>query len=270
MTQLTWETAADWDAAQSESGVVHESVANTDHDDATILKKGYSAASAFPEPASLELYYPLHEDSGTTAFDQSGNNRDATINGGTLNASGLLGTTAISQDTTDDYVDTNIAPDTWGAPTTVTFWAYVDFLNTGSDLHSPFDTYDGNSQWFTTWNDDATDFRLSTTDSPQIYVPYSVFTNDSWHFMALVFGNPGQKIYVDAVEEASDGSSIDVPPTSDIYLGAYNNTGSVQRNMGGKLWDYRVYSTELSASQIQGMYDVVNTPGELTTAVKTS
>lgn len=96
---LTWETATDWDNAVSESGVVHESVTNTDHNDATIVKQGYQLASPTPSTGLLG-YWPLHEDSGSTANDVSVNNQDGTINGATVNVSAILGTTGYSFDGT--------------------------------------------------------------------------------------------------------------------------------------------------------------------------
>lgn len=109
MSPPTWETAADWDAAQSETGVHHEQPAGTDWAASDTVEKGYGGSDwtawSIPTPS---LYWPLDEDSGTTATDVSGNGRDGTINGATVgNAGGVCGTTYFSFDGVDDGVDSS-------------------------------------------------------------------------------------------------------------------------------------------------------------------
>jgi|APHM01.1.fsa_nt_gi hypothetical protein len=96
----TWETAADWDAAVSESGVVHESVTNTDLDDAATVKMGFSATNPL-FPSSLVHQYPFDQTSGAAA-DVAGSNDGSVGSGINRGASGALGTDAFDFQQSDN------------------------------------------------------------------------------------------------------------------------------------------------------------------------
>jgi hypothetical protein len=115
-----WSSGSDWDGAQSENGIVHESVTNTDHDNAAHLKQGYSASSPV-WGGSDRVLWPLNEDSGDTAYDFSGNGYDTTGSGTyTVNNGAILGTTGWRFQ--EGYLQSNA-----GASNSFTFtaWVYV-------------------------------------------------------------------------------------------------------------------------------------------------
>lgn len=116
----TWETAGDWDAAQSETGVHHEQPANTAWSPADEVEKGYPPTD--PQGAT-QLYYPADETSGTTANDVAGTS-DGTINGATLNANGVFGTPCYSFDGVDDEVDSGYS--SVGATQDLTVWSWCN------------------------------------------------------------------------------------------------------------------------------------------------
>jgi len=264
MTELTWETAADWDAAQAESGVVHESVANTDHDDDTIVKKGYRAAS--PTPSSgLEYYHPLNEDSGSTAYDFSGNNRDGTYNGPSIGQTGILGTTAGGWDSNGD--DEVTLPEIDFVDATFMAWAYSGSVSNGEvwRKRTQSDNYN-----FIGRVDDG-DLKVEFYDGNGYNTTITPYPYDQWNFIA---GTVDQT--ADEVTGYLNGSSIgtaSIPGYSDSSADGFaigNYPGSSSIGWDGRIAHFRAYSTVLSATQIQDIYDVVNTNGSLTTAKKTS
>lgn len=267
MVSLTWNTATEWDNAQSESGVVHESVSNTDHNDATIVKQGYQIAS--PSPSSNLLhYYPFHEDSGSTANDFSGNNNDASISGCTLGVTAPLGTTGYSFDGNNDFVDLGSVSlsDSNDDPFTLHLWAKKDNTGSGQVMIAAdgrrisvsyeslasngyeFSIYDGSNRhtvtsgntvtgtWqmhTATWDGSTMEYFLNAssqgTSSPNGYA----FTNNSWEY--------GRE------PDSADAATF-----------------------GGDMWEARIYKQALTSSEIQTLYDVVDTAGTHTTSVKTS
>lgn len=109
VSAISWSTSGDWDNAVSESKIVHESVLNTDHNDAGTIRKGYKT-SGISDP-NLRAYWPLHEDSGGSAHDMIDGDTGS-INGPSINQEGILGTTSYKlAGGTGDHVE---VPDTPG------------------------------------------------------------------------------------------------------------------------------------------------------------
>lgn len=98
----TWETSSDWDAGQSESGVHHEQPAGTDWAASDQVEMGYPSTDQ--GGTSLEAYVPCDESSGPMA-DVSANGYSLTLSGASPGATGVLGTTAVSYDGTDDFAE---------------------------------------------------------------------------------------------------------------------------------------------------------------------
>jgi len=269
MGTVTWETAADWDAAQSESGVVHESVANTDHDDDTIVKKGYAAGTPY-RSTDLVAYYPLHEDSGTTANDLSGNSNDAAYAGPTLGQTGLLGTTCPSFDGSDDWVD---LPDSFGI-----FDGSSDWTLTGWWLHNAEQSFPilisaRNKYYILLRCDDSSPMnaQLFTRDgnANNVAITGPSISLDTWYFFAGTYDSANDELefYVDAVSQGT--ASISNFKSTINFNGIGGEDGGTG-TMSGRVADARIYNAALSASDIQTLYDVVDTDGSLTTSSKTA
>jgi hypothetical protein len=96
---------------------------------ALILGAGYSSQVLDTQPEHLVAYWPLWEDSGATANDQSGNERDGTVTGATWGADGIGDErTALSFDG-DDYVEiysAGLASAFDGDEGTLLVWAKID------------------------------------------------------------------------------------------------------------------------------------------------
>lgn len=271
MPVVTWETATDWDAAQSEQGVVHEAVTNTDHDDATIIKQGYSASSPF-KSADLIRYYPLHEDSGSTANDFGGNN-DGTISGDpVLGSTGLLGTTAYVLDGVGDEIE---AADTSPSNVTVVVWLKPDFANfshTGAWVVAEDDPFGNNNGYYLEVTTDGV-LRGHIGDGSNRQSASSstgVVSDGAWGNMAFTYDGSDILVYLDGSQVASTtGVNATISYASNTFkVGTRANTGN--NYYAGTIADVRVYNTALTGSEIATLYDVVNTNGALTTAAKTS
>ena len=90
---ITWSVNEDWVQSTTADGVVYEDTPNTDHTNADTVKRGYAIAD--PTPANPFMYYPMHENSGSTAYDFGTNDTNAEIGGGVnTGVTGLIDTTA--------------------------------------------------------------------------------------------------------------------------------------------------------------------------------
>lgn len=270
---LTWETATDWDNAVSETGVGHYSQTNTDYSDASTIRIAYDYATFAeftPDPIAS---YPFHEDSGSTANDLSGNGNDGAINGATVGQTGLLGTSAYSFDGSDDDVSISDASPLFPTTFTVTCWVYVTSANvyngfvakTDSNVAAPFE--------LRTSNDSApqsVDFWVGNGSSGDNVVSSSdVIPLDTWTFVAVTYDDGGKsgEIFIDgtSANTGTTNQSVSDSDTKPLMIGDRDDGVTP---MSGRIADVRAYDTVLSASQIQTLYDVVDTEGTLTTATK--
>lgn len=255
MTQLTWETASDWDTAQSESGVVHESVANTDHTDATILKQGYPYSSfnnISPNPVAV---WPLQEDSGSTAFDLAGAN-DGTINGPTLGQSGLLGTTAYSFDGVNDHVSTtyNLSEGDY----TINVWAYPTTPGDEGSLVAGNDSgqyveleHDSSDNW---------QFKDGSQNGPRVNMNFN-----EWQMVTAVYDDSvsDATLYANAGALGQDTANVNGGDVGG-HTAIIGENFQFDQAFSGRIWEVRIYETTLTSSEVQTLYDVVNTNGTLT------
>jgi len=265
-SSVSWETATDWDSAQSESYVHHEQPASTDWAAAETVELGHDT-----DGASLQAYFPLDEDSGSTATDVSGNSNDGTYNGPTLAAAtGILGADVPSFDGTDDYVEyPPIGIDYSGSSDwTTSLWVYLSGgAGSRQMVWHPRATYDlqidkgtGDAIRVGTYSG-TTDRIVSTT---------SISTNQWYHVCAVhdaSLSSPYQ-LYVDGTQEAS-GSLPD--PNSES---SYNSIGSQsQESLDRYYWDgsideVQLYDRALSGSEVTTLAQGDSPTGSITTAAK--
>jgi hypothetical protein len=250
----TW-TDSDFDNAQSESGVVHQNTANTDHNDASEITKGYdyqNFSEITPTPVSC---WPLHEDSGTTTNDLAGSN-NGTNNGATVGQTGILGTTAYDFDGTDDEVD---IPDiTSLSKFTLTFWIYP---RDDSSDQRPFANRANNDFSAQILSSGEMNFRIYNGSFNVGTTGDSVVLND-WSFYAMVWDGSSAELFNNATSEASGSVSNNPGAGGDVHISRPSFA------LDGKLADVRLYDCALSQSQIQTLYDVVATAGSHTSNKK--
>lgn len=274
--------STDLDNAASESGVVHESTTNTDHNDASNLKQGYPYGSfdaITPTPVSA---WPFHEDSGSTAYDLAGTN-DGGISGATVGQTGILGTTAYSFDVTDDLVDcgTSVLPDDVSQPWSLAAWVKPSTTDTAEhhivcDQDNGDETYRG---WTLRLKENEWDVALrdDTREDLRASAPRSAPNTAKWFSVVATYNGGGSVSDINIYE---NGDNLSTTTHLDQSVsGSYGNTCNTSIGardpanpggyFGGDIADVRIYDTALTSTEIQTLYDVVATSGTLTTQYKT-
>jgi len=281
---ITWSSSTDWDSAQSESGVVHENVSNTDHSDGSTVKRGYSVSSPLYS-SNLVGYWPLHEDGGSTAYDFSGNNNDGNITNGnvTVGEGGLLGTSSYgftqrglttSNDNPVDVGDESALDFGSGDSFSVSVW-----IKTGSS-NSQFiiGKHDTQGGCFDGWNistgyrgdggEVTFEFQESNCDHKYITTSRTRVDDNNWHHISAVSTGSTGYVYIDGVEKVNQSTSgVDFNGNGYPFIigSCYMGDNSNEYTFGGNIAEVRVYNTNLSSSQVQDLYDVAATDGTLTT-----
>lgn len=259
-----------WDEVDSEGGVAHESVANTDHDDATILKQGFDY-SGLPLGVSWAAFWPLHEDSGTTTNDISGNGHTGTISGASVGAGGIFDSTAYNFDGVDDEVngDGTFSIDNTTGGLSVVAVLYPHWDTTGNGDHFAVRCHaDGSNnfalayrdQWQFSWSSSNITWA-DDTNRDGVYTTVVMTADDQ----STVTGN----IYINGDLKVSDtfGSGQDVVGSVNWSLGYDLNTNA--RYFDGRIMEAGVIDTQLTADQVTEYDDAVRSPGNWFSTTKT-
>jgi len=269
-TALTWETSTDWDNAVSESGVVHESVANTDHNDDTLVKMGHRIQDPYLS-ADLGSFYPLHEDSGSTAYDFGGSNRDGTVNGATLGDTALLGTTGYDfSNANGDSVDVTYDIDSL-SELSISVWLAMD-----SEIEAA---------GIVTWGEDASfgEIPLATGNGKKNPIGDVVFrptdastitrlncgsypTNGDFSFHTATLKENDQVVgYKNGSQIQSKSYGTMGNPSSTLQLGRYvRQQTSIDGTLGG-VW---IHERAITQSEHTTLFDVSGSGSVLTSGTK--
>jgi len=208
---------------------------------------GMTAVQA-PVDEYLQLYLPVDEGSGGTAYDASGKGNNGAINGAAW-IDGKYGK-ALSFDGVNDYVDCgsgaslnilgDITIEAWVKPDTVT------------DNHNIFCRGLHNTDGF----------RLVQVGSQLYYITYQSGTNQTtksqvgslaigtWHSVVVTRSGTSAKIYVNGTDKTySPGTHLD-PATSTrtAKVGIYDD--AVSEPFDGIVDEVRIYNRVLSAEEI--------------------
>jgi hypothetical protein len=257
---ISWDST-DLDGAASEVGVVHESTADADYDDASVLRQGYSAASP-PFASSLQHYYLLQEDSGSTAHDFAGSN-DGTVTGPTQGTTGLLGTTAYSFDGTDDYIDITAV----GHLSAYTIWAWVYPTATGDGDLDQIMSLQNNQRL--NFRENGGSWEVVQRDSGggnnSVSTPA---TQDAWELVTATWDGSTLAIYTGATQgDSTSLSSSSSGASADDWIGG--KTGQDEW-FTGRIGPVGIHTAALSQSEIQTLRDIVTGTAELITQSKTA
>lgn len=254
-----------WNEQLDESGVAHQSTTNTDHDDATLLKQGYDYANFSEVKPTPTAFFPLHEDSGTTAYDLSGNANNGVYNFQTLGNTGLLGTTCPEFDGVDDRVDVINAFSNQSNVSEYTLLAWVRLKKIEVKNVSPIEIQSGNftqlqSIRLQSSGDVQTYFRTGTDGVTRFSTSTEPINLTTWHMVAVTITSGDQTIYVDGEQQASDSQTY--TGTFDAMETAWIGSTQDPRYLNGKITNVGYWTTALTSAQIQTLYDVVDIPGE--------
>lgn len=272
-----WETSSDWDSG-SDNGTVHEDTDNTDYNDATVVTQGFSAQTPSPSFGSTGVYYPMHEDSGSTLYDFSGNNQDGTLNSGTVGETGPIGTTCYYFNASNND-NAAIYPSLSSSVSQLSVFVWMKTTNTGQQViasHDNSNYYAININRTTDWNGE---YELSLTDSGGNTSTYQsgIYVADGrWHLLGFVYDSGSVDMYIDGVSQnnVSHGSQLGTGSTRYGYIGDGSNASSFNGSQEGiyftgNAWEYRLYyGTALSQSEVQSLYDGEDSSGVHTTSTK--
>ena len=185
-------------------------------------------------------------------FDNSGYGNNGTINGN-LQISTNTGTGKYSSifNGDDNSVQTpNLANLIHDGVFTITQW----FLHTDEYSSKGYETLYGGPSGF------EIESKLSSSNVP-IFVAYNwggstseaqrfTYTLNKWHQYAMVRTTEGTVWYMDGVQIFT-GAAGSIP-SGDYFIGAWKT--AVQQNFKGKIADFKIYSTALSAEDIKAEY----------------
>lgn len=276
MPTLTWSTAADWNNAQSEAGVVHESDSELDYN-ADEVRQGWSALSPVPS-SNLVWYFPLHESSYCFARDIF-----ATASGPTGNSDGVLSADGFLFDGSNDYLDTEQNGSAFVNNTNISFAFWIKTVGgtSGEFILGVFDSGSGDDFIAVrTGGGNSGDLefhRESNGSNQQVRTSSGGLIDDgSYHFVVITVGGSGTgdvSFYVDDVSQSTSSVRNEGPGTSvtggrTVYIGARNQDGTVMDHINAYMAEHRAYSQELTTTEASDLYDIAATPGTLTTATK--
>ena len=206
-------------------------------------------------------WWPLHEDSGNTAHDLSGNNNHGTLNGGiTQGVAGKGGLTSYSFDGSDDYVEASTSVSGNLVEYSLSFWICVDSTSDG-EYNS---IYDFNLDGARIQGGFADGTRANAGDllfrnQPSGFNPRvsASLDDNQWHHIVVRWSKSDSylELYVngsrtDRYTGEKVSASIDRNDNDTVSLGG-NGTDALD----GKISDFRFYDRALSTQEIQELYD---------------
>ncbi|MDE1827794.1 MAG: LamG domain-containing protein [Candidatus Micrarchaeota archaeon] len=103
----------------------------------------------------------------------------------------------------------------------------------------------------------------SATNSIDLIAPIPSFS--SWHFVAGTYDGTTSKIYVDGAASNSMTTGLQLLPTNNLGIGAWSFSSPPSNFFNGSIVDVQIYSTALSATQIQQLYSSQIPPSASTT-----
>ncbi|MFB6192941.1 MAG: LamG domain-containing protein [Candidatus Nanohaloarchaea archaeon] len=218
-------------------------------------------------------YWPLHEDSGSTAYDVRGSNNGTISNGGdstVVGASGLLGNSAYSFDGTNDYIE--VPSNGWsGDGVSVTAWVYPRrYGNNGGSYNGIFLRFRlADPVVLNTRQSGDLDAYLYDRSAANTYRVNTPGNTNQWYHMVCTYDGSTLKLYING--ELVDSNAINVTPdfsnpSPSTFFG--NLDTSTDRYFDGKMQDVRIYDHALAPSTVQYLYEVVANQSNLVTAKK--
>lgn len=256
----TWETAADWDAAQSETGVHHEQPAATDWAAADKVEKGYPS---FDEGGtSLVSYVPFQDASGPVN-DVANANSYSTANA-SFGQTGVLGNSCIEFPNGTNQDEVNLEGVLDGLSTfTICLWfnrpSSASFPTSAGDETIISVNDDLDSSFTTGWElyiEDSNDTYKVGKSKNSIQTGVTV-SDGNWDFVVMAYDGSALEIFINDSLAGTDSSlNYDIGNTYNSYIGHGTQQGE-ERNLTGRVGHFRAYSRLLSRSEITDRYNTV-------------
>jgi hypothetical protein len=208
----------------------------------------------------LALYWPLQESSGSTAYDFSGNGNSGSGGASPAGKWNLLNTTTWYS-SGSDTISTGLSNLSIDKRST-TGWFHPDW-SSGSGNKVLFSLQGRNFSVHYNNNSNSGGYELLSQGTS---IPSNVSRSNQWIFVAITYDGFKGRIYIDGVQEGggAGASSVTGDGTFEMYKASPEG-----KNSAGYCSDVRHYDYALSSSEIQYLYDVVNTNSSLTTDYRT-
>lgn len=204
----------------------------------------------------LAGYWKLDEDSGTSAYDSSGNGNLGTLtNGPTRTASTSCKVGAcLGFDGTDDYVSGGNLGSFYTAGT-IGFWMNPSVVE---NYRNPLATkYAGGNAGIRFEENSAGEFRAIVGNDAGTYASHnyiaSGLTAETWYYIVLTWDTATNRVvgYLNGVQKFDDAHSYWATTMPSLTIGGGFSTG---RFWMGFIDDVRIYNRALSAAEVLQLY----------------
>lgn len=262
--------AADWDAAASERGVIHDSIADTDFGDASQIVRGWDPNNPVKSSELVALYL-LQEDSGSVAHDFGPNGDHGTVDGGvTVNQEGVLHGSGYQFDGTGDARVS--LPTLAYSGDRAAMWGWFKTTTDGVEGRTVLDAQAPTLSLNFHHGGTTDRLRAVTIDSNRTSHTIATSSYDlstwNWILYHVDFENNFHTLYVNNAQAASDTPGMASPNTisgNNNYIGAGRGGGT---NYQGYVADFRVYNNTITGTERDEYWNVWNQSGRLITGAK--
>jgi hypothetical protein len=201
-------------------------------------------------------WWPLHENSGSTARDLSGNGNHGSLKGGiTQGVAGKSGLTAYSCNGSDSYID--VGEKSVLRPEKFTLSARVRFSSVGSNYQLVVDQDEeiGKGGYRIILNSDAT-LSFSVNDSGTSYsIKSETIDPNRWYHLLMKFDGSSLIAYIDGQKVDSKSATLSYPNSEPFVIAGRHKNGSYDLPLNGKINDVRLYNRVLSPKEIKTLYE---------------
>ncbi|WP_414837803.1 LamG domain-containing protein [Candidatus Nanosalina sp. VS9-1] len=210
-------------------------------------------------------WWPLHENSGSTAYDLSGNGNHGSLSGGvTTGVAGKGGLTGYSFDGGSGFVNWSDGGhvESKAPPVSISLWAYFPSGSQGPySLFSQQD--DGGNTVLVMLGDrageDKVKFSIYDDNDTWVDLPGGNIEEGWMHITAVWKPDQTMQIFVDGKKKGEASTTAGTVDTSDPIgeqvLGIYDYGGSNEAYFNGKISDVRIYNRVLSSVEVQQLYE---------------
>lgn len=257
---LTWETTADWDGAVESYAVVHDQFG--DYPASDIIQLG------IPVDTDMDAYWTLHDSTGPVTEEVNGN--DGTVNGATLDASGVVNTTSadFSNDDITLFASSDYMKD---APITVFFLVNFDTFQEQMLFQGKKDDYRNSGP--RCWNGGGGSeflFRFYVNNNATaVKTSSSGYVTGEWYvFCFTMDGNGDMEAWIDKTSLGTDSGSTTLGWSDAADPAIIGSRGAAADYLNGRMSNLAVLNTAWTQALQDELVDSLSS-GYLTTGTKT-
>ncbi len=217
-----------------------------------------------PSSDNLIAHWNFDETSGSTVVDSVGGHNGTLNYGPTLGAAAPpSGSTAISFDGADDYIEVAHASDFVLSDGTVQLWFLSDDLSYAEAMFSKdSEYYDTGGHFHLYRNGDDIVTRIQSTSASYYVQEPNVISTGTWYHVAVTFGSAGLKLYVNGTLADTNSYTGGWNGNSEplVFGGSTAASGNgvatpVYGHFDGRIDNVAIYDRALTASEILDLYN---------------